>query len=96
MSRPSVRLRLRVTPGARRQGIVGRHGDAWKVHVTAPPERARANAAVLEVLSDVLGLPRRRLELVAGGRSRDKVVLVDGLSEEDVETTLASAAGSGR
>jgi uncharacterized protein (TIGR00251 family) len=87
---------LRVTPGARRQGIIGRHGDAWKVHVTAPPERARANAAVLEVLSDALGLPQSRLELVSGGRSRDKVVLVDGLSEDDVESTLASTVGAGR
>ncbi|MGH3056063.1 MAG: DUF167 domain-containing protein, partial [Gaiellaceae bacterium] len=47
MSAETTRLRLRVSPGAGRTALVGRHGDAWKVRVTEAPERGRANEAVL-------------------------------------------------
>jgi uncharacterized protein (TIGR00251 family) len=85
-------LRLRVVPGARRPGVVGRHGDAWKVRVSAPAEAGRANDAVLALLAETLRLPRRDLELTAGFTSRDKVVALDGLTSESAETRLASVA----
>jgi len=89
----STRLELRVVPGARRPGVVGRHGSAWKVRVAAPPEDGRANQAVLGLLADTLRLPRRAISIVAGHGSRDKVVAFDGLSAAEAETLLASAAG---
>jgi len=76
---------LRVVPGAPRPGIVGRHGDAWKVRVAAAPEAGKANDALLD-------LPRRDLELTAGRASRDKVVTVEGLSSEAADSMLAAAA----
>ena len=60
------RLRLRVSPGAARPEVVGRHGDAWKIRVSAPPERGRANDAVLALLSEALRVPRGCIALVAG------------------------------
>jgi len=85
-------LRLRVVPGATRSRVVGRHGDAWKVRVTAPPEGGRANDAVLAVLADALDLTRRDLELVSGRSSRDKVVVLDGMTLDVAERRLAAAA----
>lgn len=89
----STRLELRVVPSARRPGVVGRHGSAWKVRVVAPPEDGRANQAVLGLLAETLRLPRRAISIVAGHGSRDKVVAFDGLSAAEAETLLASAAG---
>jgi uncharacterized protein (TIGR00251 family) len=88
---PSARLRLRVAPGARRSQIVGRHGDAWRVRVTAAPERGRANTEVLDLLAATLGLQRRRLRVVSGEASRDKVVELDGLDFAEVERVLELA-----
>ena len=48
-------------------GVVGRHGDAWKVRVAAPPERGRANDAVLDLLAETLAVPRASVTLVSGG-----------------------------
>jgi uncharacterized protein (TIGR00251 family) len=86
-----TRLRLRVVPGAGRAGVVGRHGDAWKVRVTAPPERGRANDAVLELLATTLALPRGSVSLVSGHGGRDKIVELAGISEAELEGRLASA-----
>ena len=74
--------------------MVGRHGDAWKVRVNAPPEAGRANDAVLSLLADALQVTRRDLELTAGRSSRDKVVVLDGMSRETAEARLADAAGA--
>ena len=96
MGDTSTRLRLRVTPGAGRSGIVGRHGDAWKVRVTAPPEDGRANEAVLRLLADALSLPRRSVSLVSGHTGRDKIVALDGVGPALIERRLTSATGSDR
>jgi hypothetical protein len=92
VSRLRTSLRLRVVPGAPRSGIVGRHGDAWKVRVSAAPEAGKANDAVLDLLARTLDLPRRDLELTAGRASRDKVVAVGGLTSEAADDMLAAAA----
>jgi uncharacterized protein (TIGR00251 family) len=84
----SVRIAVRVSPGARRTEVVGRHGGGWRVRVAAPPERGRANAALLDHLVSVLGVPRATVRLVAGSTSRDKVIEVAGLSEAEVEAAL--------
>jgi uncharacterized protein len=88
---PSTSLRLRVVPGTTHPGVVGRLGDAWKVRVTAPPEGGRANEAVLALLADALGVRRRDLELISGRTSRDKVVTLSGLTDDDVDARLAAA-----
>ena len=95
MSDPA-RVRLRVSPGARRDEIGGRHGDAWKVRVSAPPESGRANHALRALLARTLDVRVRDVRLVAGHASRDKVVSLEGLSAAEAERLLGSAAGKGR
>jgi uncharacterized protein (TIGR00251 family) len=86
----STTLRLRVVPGSTRPGIVGRHGEGWKIRVAAAPERGRANEAVLDLLSETLALPRRDVQLVAGHGGRDKVVRLDGIGEDETRRRLES------
>jgi uncharacterized protein len=88
----STRLRLRVSPGARNARVVGRHGQAWKVRVAAPPEGGRANEAVVRLLAETLSLPRGAVTLVSGHGARDKVVRLDGLDQTQIERRLQSAA----
>ena len=88
MGGPSTRLRLRVIPGSGKPGIVGRYGDGWKLRVTAPPERGKANEATLDILADTLGLAATNLRLVSGHGSRDKTVEVAGLTTAEAERRL--------
>ena len=96
MQGPRTHLRLRVLPGAPRPGIVGRYGDAWKVRVAAAPEAGKANDALLELLARTLDVPRHDLELTAGRASRDKVVMLEGLTSEAADSMLAAAAERNR
>lgn len=91
MAKPSTRVRLRVSPGARRDELVGRHGEGWKVRVAAPPEGGRANDAVLELLARELSLPRRSLSIVSGQTSREKIVQMEGIDRAETERRLAAS-----
>jgi uncharacterized protein (TIGR00251 family) len=68
---------VRAQPGAKRAGVVGEWNGHVKVAVGAPPERGRANAAVVAELARALGLPCGALALVSGERSRLKRVRVE-------------------
>ena len=92
MTGPSTRLKLRVVPGSGRPGIVGRYGDAWKVRVTAAPERGKAKEAVLIELASVLDVPRQDVDLVAGHSSRDEIAVVRHVPEREIEARLEAAA----
>ena len=89
-----ARLSVTVSPGAARSELVGRHGDGWKARVAAPPERGRANQALVELLAEALGVPRSEVRVVAGLSAKAKVVEVDGLKAEDVERRLARKLSS--
>jgi uncharacterized protein len=89
----TTRLKLRVSPGARRPGIGGRYGDTWKVRVSEPPEDGRANEAVRRLLAQTLDVPHTSIEVVSGHTSREKIVVLAGLDQADTERLLAAAGG---
>ena len=68
------RLNIKVVPGASRDQIVGWLGDALKIKVTAPPEKGKANEAVVTLLAKTLGVRRDTIEIVSGHGSPAKTV----------------------
>jgi uncharacterized protein (TIGR00251 family) len=87
-------IRVHVQPGAGRIAVVGRHGDAVKVKVAAPPEGGRANQAVAELLASSFGLPVAQVTLVSGATSRAKRYRVGPVDLDLVRRVIANA-GSG-
>ncbi len=76
-------LSVRVHPSARRVKVEKLGPGDYKVHVTAPPEKGKANTAVLEALASYLEIPVSRLRLVRGAASRIKIISVEGNTAED-------------
>jgi hypothetical protein len=74
-------LAVRVQPGAKRSGVAGLHGDRLKIRIAAPALDGRANDALLVFVAERLGLPRRNVSLISGGRSRDKLIAIAGECE---------------
>ena len=95
-TRATIRLRLKVVPGARRSQVVGRLGESWKLRVHAAPERGRANDEVVALLAEILGLAQSEVRVVAGRTTRDKVVELSQITLDEAEQRLAAAAVSVR
>lgn len=87
-----VRLTLRVQPSAARSEVAGRHGDAIRVRLAAPPVDGKANEALIALLSELLAVPKRSVVLTRGATGRSKVVEVTGV---DVTTATRTLLGEG-
>jgi uncharacterized protein len=72
------------------------YGDRLKVAVGAPPEDNRANQELVEALAGWLGLRREQVRVEAGFASRDKIVSLSGLSEDELRARLTALLGKGR
>ena len=89
-SKGQVVITVHVQPGASRDGVAGRHGDACKVTVAARPIGGRANAAVEAVVADAFGLPVRDVAVVSGHTSRRKRVALSSLTLDEAARRLAA------
>ena len=93
-----VTLRIHVVPNAKIDKVVGElataspscggHGGAIKIKLCAPAVEGKANAALINFLAGRLKVPARTIVLVRGQKSRDKIVRIDGLNEEDIRHRL--------
>jgi len=75
-----IRIRIHVQPRASRTELGGRHGDALKIRLAAPPVDGAANKELLDFLATRLGVPRRAVQLERGTTSREKSVTVQGIA----------------
>lgn len=90
-SKEGVLLNVHAQPGARRNGLLGERAGALRVAVTAAPDKGKANAAILDVLADALGLRPSAIALVSGETSRHKRILLAGITSEEAGRRIAEA-----
>lgn len=88
-----VVLNVRVIPRAGRSGLTGTRDDALLIRLTSPPVEGAANAELLEILADLLDVPKRALTIVSGERSRLKRVRVAGVDAVTVQRKLDPGLG---
>ena len=81
-------LSVKVQPRASKNEIGEAVGNELKIRVTAPPVDSAANEALLELLVRRLGCARGAIRLLRGNTSRHKVVLIRGISADEVERKL--------
>lgn len=73
-----ISLALHVQPNARKNEIVGLHGDALKVKIAAPAADNKANAALIDFLSEVLAVPKSAIIIRRGATGRRKMIEITG------------------
>jgi len=90
----SCTIKVRVQPKSSRNQVDGFQDGALRVRVTAAPTEGQANAAVIAILAKTLGVSKSRLEIIRGYSSRDKVVSVDRLTEQEVQRKIEPGVNS--
>jgi len=83
-----VKLSVHVVPNAKIDKVVGEQGGAIKIKLRAPAVESKANAALINLLAERLKVPKLKIVLLRGHKSRDKLVRIDGLSEEELRRRL--------
>jgi uncharacterized protein (TIGR00251 family) len=81
-------LRFHVVPNAKVDSVVGEYGAAIKIKLRAPAVDGKANTALRSFLSKELKIAEGQIVLERGHKSRDKVIRIDGLSEQEVRSRL--------
>jgi uncharacterized protein len=81
-------LAIHVQPRARRTEVVGRHGDAIKIRLKAPPVDGAANDELVRFLAERLGVPRAAVTIVSGQTGRAKRIAVAGMDLDTARQRL--------
>src|SRR5437879_2564172 len=89
----SMRINVRVIPRSSSNRLEWQDGQEGKkgtirARLTAPPVDGAANAALIELLSKQLALPRRNIEIVRGTTGRQKIIEIAGLTLEEVKQRI--------
>ena len=84
-------ITLHVVPRARVTEVAGRHGDAIRIRLAAPPVDGAANDELRRFLAERLGVARRSIAIVRGATGRRKTVTVDGVTAARVARALLGA-----
>jgi uncharacterized protein (TIGR00251 family) len=84
----STVLRITVQPKASEDRVVGFHGGALKVKITAPPTGGKANQKLIEVLAERLNIRRSNIEIIRGHTSKNKVLRIWNVSPNQVRNVL--------
>ncbi|KAH8507542.1 hypothetical protein Peur_012644 [Populus x canadensis] len=84
----SVAITIHAKPGSKSASITDLSDEAVGVQIDAPAKDGEANAALLDYISSVLGVKRRQVSIGSGSKSRDKVVIVEEVTLQNVFDAL--------
>ncbi|TWU05988.1 DUF167 domain-containing protein [Stieleria varia] len=78
----SITIEVHATPGAKRNLVGGQHDGRLRVSVTAAADKGKANAAIIKLLADALGVSKSSIELISGATNRQKKFRITGASSD--------------
>ncbi len=84
-------LKIHVQPRASKNEVLGLSEDVLRIRVTAPPKAGRANEAMITLIAESLGVPKSRIKLFKGRASRNKSIVIEGLTQDGLCQRLGVA-----
>ncbi len=78
----------RIQPNSSKEKVLGEYAEKLKIAVTSPPEKGKANKAIVKVLAKWLNIKTSDVQIVSGEKSKDKEIFVRNITKTDVQTLL--------
>jgi uncharacterized protein YggU (UPF0235/DUF167 family) len=88
-----ARLTLKIRAGARETEFAGKFGEAWKLHVAAPPVDGKANEAIVRFLAKLAGVPAAAVRIVSGFTAATKIVEIVGIDSAALQRAILESHG---
>lgn len=89
-----VSFAVRVQPRASRSGVAGESDGALKVRLAAPPVDGAANEELIRLMSALFNVSRSQIVIRSGQTSRNKLIVIEGISVDDAEQVLQATLGN--
>ncbi|HEY1240252.1 MAG TPA: DUF167 domain-containing protein [Bryobacteraceae bacterium] len=83
-----ARVTVKVHPRAKRTGVTGILGEAYKLDLAAPPVEGKANEECVRFFAQLAGVPRSHVRIVSGQTARMKVIEIEGVNQIQLEKAL--------
>ncbi len=93
---PTAKIAVRLRPGAGSDELVGMKEGVLQARVKAPPVEGRANAALCKLIAKRVGVAPSKVSVIRGGKSRDKLVRVEGVDQTGLTEALTGEARESR
>lgn len=78
-------LLIKVVPKSGKEGVIGWEEEELKIKIKEPPEKGKANEALISLLAKILRVPKQSITITKGESSRHKRVLILGLEQNEVD-----------
>lgn len=89
MSKDKAILGIYLQPGAKKTEVSGVHDNHIKIKVNSPPVDGKANEALILFLSEFLDIPKSKIKIVSGEKSRIKKISIETLiNKTEIENKL--------
>jgi len=96
MAMEKLKIRVQVQPNARCNEVLGEKDGVWHLKIAAPPVKGRANQELTRFLGDVLQIAKSSLEIEKGLTGKRKLIVITGLSLEQVQGRFNDIIKQGR
>jgi uncharacterized protein (TIGR00251 family) len=92
MNEKQAKLNVRVHPGSSKNMITGYTDGILNVKITTRPEKGKANEALIKFLGGLLSISKSRISISKGNTSRNKLIIIQGISTSDAISLLVSSS----
>jgi hypothetical protein len=77
-----IKFQIKLIPNSSRCEILGISEGILKIKIDAPPIEGRANEKIIKFLSEILRIPKSKISIISGEKSKTKLIFVEGNPEE--------------
>jgi len=82
IDKKKIFLKVYINPKAKKNEIVGIFNGYLKIKISSPPVEGKANKTLLQFLSKLFNIPKSKIKIAKGEKSKEKIIEIENFTEE--------------